>query len=81
MESGAFTHIRAVVLNKRRTRGDFLNLFNFAVLLLLHPVFRIILKKRNNTFKPVSNQMGSRIYLNPSHLPTVVSEGMVSIQK
>lgn len=55
MEIGAFSHINARVLNKQWIGSDFLSLFNFTVVLSLDTVFGIFLKKRNNTFKPVSN--------------------------
>lgn len=55
MEIRAFSHINATVLNKGRIGSHFLSLFNFTVLFVL-AVFGISLKKRRNTFKPVSNQ-------------------------
>lgn len=57
MESRAFSHINATVLNNGWICSNFLSLFPFTVLLSLRTVFGIFLKKRNNTFKPVSNQM------------------------
>lgn len=57
MEIRAFSHINVAVLNKGWIGSDFLSLFNFTALLSLHTLFGIFLKKRNDTFKPASNQM------------------------